>query len=718
MAVTIKTSTMKYKNEQGEYIDINGVDSSFIDDATTTDRRHAWSAKRTQDEFNSFQQKLDLKLDASQRGAENGIASLVNGLVPQGQLPSYVDDVLEYVNYQNFPQPGQSPAPEKGKIYVDLSTNKSYRWGGTEYICIASDLKLGEASTDAYRGDRGKAAYNHATAKGNQYASGFYKIQTNAEGHVTGATPVVESDLTGLGVADTTETDQKLALKADRVNSAVNGNFAGLDTNGNLTDSGHKHADYMLANQLDDTAGDGDTDKVWSANKTKTYADTELSKKTDKVTTAVESNFAGFDSTGNLKDSGHKHADYMLAEQLDDNAGEGATGKVWSADKTKHYVDEAFTVNDAMLYKGVVNANSDLPSNHKQGWTYKVGTAGLYAGKKCEVGDMIICNTDGTSAVDSHWNVVQTNIDGAVTGPASVTANGNVALFDGTTGKVIKDGGTIQSLLIDDSTNVSDKVWSSGKTKQYVDGKIDDTAGTGDTDKAWSADKTKTYVDAKIDDTAGDGDTDKVWSADKLVDEFDSKAPKADPVFTGSISLGRTGDIGENSIAIGTSVSARGKNSAAFGSSTRAIGSNQFVFGSGNVPDTTPEWDSATQYHVKDRVHYGDYYWKALRDNINSTPGHASVDWTMTSDNNYVEIVGVGVSSFRMTGRKLDWDGNEYLLGKLYINADGYGATGGKEVAVKDNPEFTGAITLGNTTLTEAALQNLLSLTSANGVSF
>jgi hypothetical protein len=59
-----------------------------------------------------------------------------------------------------------------------------------------------------------------------------------------------------------------------------------------------------------------------------------------------------------------------------------------------------------MIYKGVVNANGDLPATHYQGWTYKVGTAGIYAGIACEIGDMIICNTDGTSANNAHWNVI------------------------------------------------------------------------------------------------------------------------------------------------------------------------------------------------------------------------------------------------------------------------------------------------------------------------
>lgn len=105
---------------------------------------------------------------------------------------------------------------------------------------------------------------------------------------------------------------------------------------------------------------------------------------------------------------------------------------------TTAFVMSQFKYNDAMIYKGVVNSNNDLPTTHYQGWTYKVATAGTYAGIACEIGDMIICNTDGTAANDAHWNVIQTNIDGAVTGPTTSKDTG-IAIYNGTTGKIIKD---------------------------------------------------------------------------------------------------------------------------------------------------------------------------------------------------------------------------------------------------------------------------------------
>jgi len=135
-------------------------------------------------------------IPASQKGAAGGVAELdISGHVPSSQLPSYVDDVLEYSSRSAFPLSG-----EAGKIYVAIDENMPYRWTGSTYVEIASGLALGETSSTAYRGDRGKAAYDHAQAHGSAFASGLYKITTNAEGHVTGASAVVKSDITELGI--------------------------------------------------------------------------------------------------------------------------------------------------------------------------------------------------------------------------------------------------------------------------------------------------------------------------------------------------------------------------------------------------------------------------------------------------------------------------------------------------------------------------------------
>lgn len=112
----------------------------------------------------------------STKGQANGIASLDStGKVPSAQLPSYVDDVVEgtYVNATTFNDAeGEAVTPETGKIYVDTTTNREYRWGGTQYVEISSSLALGETSSTAFPGDRGKALETEIGTKQDTLVSG------------------------------------------------------------------------------------------------------------------------------------------------------------------------------------------------------------------------------------------------------------------------------------------------------------------------------------------------------------------------------------------------------------------------------------------------------------------------------------------------------------------------------------------------------------------
>lgn len=138
-------------------------------------------------------------LGSSLKGAASGVAQLdSNGLVPSSQLPSYVDDVLEYDKLINFPVTGQT-----GKIYVDTTTNKTYRWSGTTYVEISASLALGTTSQTAYRGDYGNTAYTHATDSNKlttATSSGLYKVAATAQGHIASLTAVTKADITALGI--------------------------------------------------------------------------------------------------------------------------------------------------------------------------------------------------------------------------------------------------------------------------------------------------------------------------------------------------------------------------------------------------------------------------------------------------------------------------------------------------------------------------------------
>lgn len=132
---------------------------------------------------------LALKLNSALKGAAGGLAELgTDGRVPSSQLPSYVDDVLEYSTLSAFPSTG-----ETGKIYVALDTNRTYRWSGSAYVEISPSLALGETSSTAYRGDRGKAAYDHSI-NGNVHVTPQQKSEWNNKQNAISAEGILKGD--------------------------------------------------------------------------------------------------------------------------------------------------------------------------------------------------------------------------------------------------------------------------------------------------------------------------------------------------------------------------------------------------------------------------------------------------------------------------------------------------------------------------------------------
>ena len=155
------------------------------------------------------------------KGAANGVAELdSSGKVPSTQLPSYVDDVIEgyYYNekfYKEAAHTTEIPG-ESGKIYVDLSTDKTYRWGGSSFVVISETLALGETSSTAYRGDRGKIAYDHSQAA---HAPSNAQPNQNAFSNVKVGSTTIAADTT----TDTIElvAGSNVTLTPDATNDKV-----------------------------------------------------------------------------------------------------------------------------------------------------------------------------------------------------------------------------------------------------------------------------------------------------------------------------------------------------------------------------------------------------------------------------------------------------------------------------------------------------------------
>ena len=228
--------------------------------------------------------------------------------------------------------------------------------------------------------------------------SGLYKIATDKFGHVTSTAAVTKTDITALGIP-ATDTNTTYT-------------FAGGTNKFTVTPSNGAAQDISVTPSI-------------ANNVTKTAA----------ATTAGY--IPKFNNTTGVIENGYSVQTTLASSST----------AIPTAAAVVAAIDNKIAAADAMIYKGTLGTDgtvTKVPANgYKVGWTYKVITAGTYAGIKCEVGDMLIAINNGpvsgTTVVNADWTVVQANIDGAVTGPASATA-GHIAVFDGATGKVIKDG--------------------------------------------------------------------------------------------------------------------------------------------------------------------------------------------------------------------------------------------------------------------------------------
>ena len=171
----------------------------------------------------------DAQVKRSEMGVANGVATLGgDGKVPAAQLPSYVDDVLEYENKAAFPATG-----ETGKIYVAKDTNLTYRWGGSAYVEISVSLALGETSSTAYAGDKGKAlAERLTTAEGNITSNDgdITALQTRATN--------LENGTTAAGKATKLATARKISLTGDATGNTTFDGSADKSISVTLANSG------------------------------------------------------------------------------------------------------------------------------------------------------------------------------------------------------------------------------------------------------------------------------------------------------------------------------------------------------------------------------------------------------------------------------------------------------------------------------------------------
>ena len=180
----------------------------------------------------------------SSLGANNGVAELgSDGKLKSSQLPAGVDEVIEVANAAALPASGSA-----SKIYITLDDNKTFRWGGTVYVEISASLALGETSSTAHAGDKGKIAYDHS--------------QTAHESVGAGAAAVTSHESTY--------------------------------NHGNL----HTHANKAYLDKINESAGDA----TYDGNRLAKFS--EVPTKISGADVATGTNDTGFATAKALKDSG------------------------------------------------------------------------------------------------------------------------------------------------------------------------------------------------------------------------------------------------------------------------------------------------------------------------------------------------------------------------------------------------------------------------------
>lgn len=158
----IQTATTAQKGVVQLYAGTDKADDTLAATAGAVKKAYDLATSVSTDIDNNYVKKALM-------GVASGVATLdENGMVPAAQLPSYVDDVIEVTvaeDKRSATAGGEAVTPETGKIYVDITNEKTYRWSGSMYVEISASIALGETASTAFAGDKGKVAYDHALSE-------------------------------------------------------------------------------------------------------------------------------------------------------------------------------------------------------------------------------------------------------------------------------------------------------------------------------------------------------------------------------------------------------------------------------------------------------------------------------------------------------------------------------------------------------------------------
>lgn len=289
-------------------------------------------------------------------------------------------------------QAGDAPAnPTAGQFYYNITEKHAYVYNGTAWELMGNVASVVDADFDA--------------------------SSTNAIQNKAVSTGLVKS-------LDSTSTDSACTIKGKAVNgseitsaeipAATDSVYGVVKVDSALkTDSVNPVQNKVINSALGDKANKREAVKMNSF-KTNQISN-GINIVYDSVDTIDVANFTILEATDST------YGVVKLDSSVTASGVNPVTGKA-----IYDYVGDAIAASDAMIFKGTIGTGGTvtaLPTTYKTGWTYRVITAGTYAGQNCEVGDLIIAlvDRDGTGNLDSDWTVAQTNIDGAITNISATT---------------------------------------------------------------------------------------------------------------------------------------------------------------------------------------------------------------------------------------------------------------------------------------------------------
>lgn len=403
------------------------------------DSTHKLSADLIQDGTNNkaFTADEKTKLGGIAAGAEVNQNTFSN--VKVGSITIAADTKTDTLEIAGGGDVVVTPDATNDKVTISVTTPKktSDLTNDSGFITIADVPEGAAPSSTAPKMDAAEAVVGTETA----FARGDHqhpRDTTKANVGELAITPGTgaNADKTNIqlknGLSATVLTaHQDISGKADKVSGATAGNVATLDANGNIVDSG-KSADSIGTDTKNTAGSTNDASKLFLVGAKSQAANAQTFSQTNAYATGGKL-FSNAKEVVNLSDeqalTNKTYNGFTLAaacaKAVDTSIPEGSTSTNLPTSKAVADAIAAAKVGAAM-FQDTVDAAADISglTNYKKGYYWVVATAGEYAGETCEVGDMIFCVSDYSSAYKaSDFSVVQSNLNVSRIDETWITAN-------------------------------------------------------------------------------------------------------------------------------------------------------------------------------------------------------------------------------------------------------------------------------------------------------